>query len=63
TINLVAAAIGVTLVPASMARIAVAGVTYRTVAGAGASTTRLALATRRDERGPVVRNFARCAWG
>ena len=60
TINLVAAAIGVTLVPASMTRIAVAGVTYRPIAGGGA-TTRLALATRRDERSKVVQNFASCA--
>ncbi|MBE7211024.1 MAG: LysR family transcriptional regulator [Gluconacetobacter diazotrophicus] len=62
TINLVAAAIGITLVPASMARIAVDGVAYREVAG-NPPETHLALATRRGDRDPIARNFVSCAIG
>lgn len=60
TINLVAAELGVTLVPACMAQLAVRGVVYRPIAG-GAPVTRLALATRRDERSDVARHFLTCA--
>lgn len=59
TINLVAAELGVTLVPACMERIAVAGVTYRPIGGRS-PTTRLALALRRDERGRLAQNFSAC---
>ncbi len=56
-INLVAAALGVTLVPASMAQLAVAGVVYRAIAG-DAPVAQIALATRRGETNAIVRNFA-----
>ena len=55
-INLVAAAFGVTLVPASMAQVAVAGVVYRAIAG-NAPVAQIALATRRGETNGIVRNF------
>lgn len=60
TINLVAAELGVTLVPACMAQLAVRGVVFRPIDG-DAPVTRLALATRRDERGDVARRFLACA--
>ncbi|CAI1805339.1 Hca operon transcriptional activator [Serratia entomophila] len=56
TLNLVAAALGVTLVPGSMSQVAIAGVVYRKIAG-DAPTTRIALATRRAETNIIVRNF------
>lgn len=56
TINLVAAALGVTLVPASMSQVAVAGVVYRPIAG-DAPIARIALANRRGDTGAIVRNF------
>jgi DNA-binding transcriptional LysR family regulator len=59
-VNLVAAELGVTLVPASMSQLSVAGVTYRAIAG-DAPTTRLALACRRGETSPVIRNFLTAA--
>jgi len=55
-INLVAAAFGVTLVPACMAQVAVAGVAYRAIAG-DAPVAQIALATRRGETNAIVRNF------
>jgi DNA-binding transcriptional LysR family regulator len=55
-VNLVAAALGIALVPASLARIAVDGVAFRPVAGV-LPVTRLSLATRRGDTAPVVRNF------
>ena len=55
-INLVAAELGVSIVPASMCQLQVSGVTYRAIAGR-APTARLALAYRRGETSPVVRNF------
>ncbi len=55
-INLVAAAFGVTLVPVSMAQVAVAGVVYRAIAG-DAPVARIALATRRGDTNAIVRNF------
>jgi DNA-binding transcriptional LysR family regulator len=56
TVNLVAAAMGVTLVPASMSQVAVAGVVFREIAGV-APVARIALATRRGDTGMIVRNF------
>src|SRR5271163_2932604 len=56
-ITLVAAELGVSIVPASMRQLQVAGVAYRAIAGE-APITRLALAHRRGETSPIVRNFA-----
>jgi DNA-binding transcriptional LysR family regulator len=53
---LVAAELGVTMVPASMGQLNIAGVAYRPIAG-DAPVTRLALAHRRGETSAVVRNF------
>ena len=55
-INLVAAELGVSIVPASMSQLQVSGVTYRPIAGQ-APTARVALAHRRGETSVVVRNF------
>ena len=55
-VNLVAAELGVAIVPASMSRVQIAGVTYRPIAGR-APTAQLALAHRRGETSTVVRNF------
>jgi DNA-binding transcriptional LysR family regulator len=55
-VNLVAAELGVSLVPASMMQLRVAGIAYRQIAGQS-PTTRLALAYRRGETSPMVRNF------
>jgi DNA-binding transcriptional LysR family regulator len=55
-VNLVAAEIGVSIVPASMMQVRVTGIAYRRIAGQS-PTTRLALACRRGETSPVVRNF------
>ena len=54
--NLVAAGLGVSVVPASIAQIQVAGVTYVPIRGP-TPTARLALATRLDERSTIVRRF------
>jgi DNA-binding transcriptional LysR family regulator len=59
-VNLVAAELGVAIIPASMSQLSVAGVTYRAIAG-DAPTTRLALACRRGETSPVIRNFLAAA--
>ena len=55
-VNLVAAELGVSIVPASMMQVRVTGVAYQRIAGQS-PTTRLALAYRRGETSPVVRNF------
>ena len=55
-VNLVAAELGVSIVPASMSQLRVTGVAYRQIAGQ-APTARLALAHRRGETSAVVRNF------
>jgi DNA-binding transcriptional LysR family regulator len=55
-VNLVAAELGVSIVPASMTQVRVMGVAYRQIAGRS-PTTRLALAYRRGETSPAVRNF------
>jgi DNA-binding transcriptional LysR family regulator len=55
-VNLVAAELGVSLVPASMMQLRVTGIVYRQIAGQS-PTTRLALAYRRGETSPLVRNF------
>jgi DNA-binding transcriptional LysR family regulator len=53
---LVAAELGVSIMPASMSQLNVAGVTYRPIA-LDAPIASLALAYRRGETSPVVRNF------
>jgi DNA-binding transcriptional LysR family regulator len=55
-VNLVAAELGVSIIPASMMQVRVTGVAYRQIAGQS-PTTRLALAYRRGETSPVLRNF------
>jgi DNA-binding transcriptional LysR family regulator len=55
-VNLVAAELGVSIVPASMMQMRVAGIAYRPIAGQS-PTTQLALAYRRGETSLVVRNF------
>lgn len=55
-VNLVAAELGVSIVPASLMQMRVTGIVYRQIAGQS-PTTRLALAFRRGETSPVVRNF------
>lgn len=55
-VSFVATGMGVALVPASMAQVAVADVVFRPVADT-TLVVRLALATRRGETSPVVRNF------
>ena len=52
----VAAELGVSIMPASMSQLNVAGVTYRPIAP-DAPTASLARAYRRGETSPVVRNF------
>jgi DNA-binding transcriptional LysR family regulator len=54
--SLIAVGLGVSIVPADMVKINVPGVRYIAIAGE-APTARLTLATRRDERSPIVRNF------
>jgi len=54
-IGLVAAGIGVSLVPASVERLALGGVAYRPVGGAPAAE--LAAITRADDASPLVRAF------
>ena len=55
-VTLVAAELGVSIVPASMRQLGITGVAYRPIAGP-APTARLALAHRRGETSIVVRNF------
>jgi DNA-binding transcriptional LysR family regulator len=55
-VNLVAAALGVLIVPGSLSQVRPKGVAYRQIAGQ-IPTARLALAYRRGETSPVVRNF------
>ena len=60
TLNLVAAELGVTLAPACMAQLTIAGVVYRPIADEP-PVAPLALAARRDNRNPAVPNFNSCA--
>lgn len=57
TLSLVAAGLGVTLVPESMSRLAADGVAYRALAGAARLAAPLNLAYRRGESGATVRRF------
>jgi DNA-binding transcriptional LysR family regulator len=56
-LGLVAAGLGVSLVPASMRHMTMAGVAYRPLAGAEGPTVALTLASRRGDPSPVVRHF------
>ena len=55
-VTLVAAGLGVSIVPKAITQVQVAGVVYRPVAGNGLRA-RLAIASRRDDPSAVVRNF------
>ena len=57
---LVAAGMGVSVVPASISQLSIPGVVFRAIKGQ-ALTIRLALATRRGDTNVVVRNFLSCA--
>ena len=56
-LSLVATGFGVTLVPASMRRMALEGVTYRDLAGATEARAFLSLAARQDDASGTVRGF------
>ena len=55
-VNLVAADLGVSLVPASMRQVHSEGVVYRAISG-DAPRARMSLAHRRDDDSPTVRNL------
>jgi len=57
TLNLVAAGLGLSLVPASLQRMHMDGVTYRAITGRHQLVAPLHLASRRGEASPVVRRF------
>ncbi|MCA3425028.1 MAG: LysR family transcriptional regulator [Roseomonas sp.] len=56
-LSLVATGFGVTLVPASMRRMVLEGVTYRELSGAAQARAFLSIAARRDDSSGIVRNF------
>ena len=56
-LSLVATGFGVTLVPASMRRMALEGVTYRDLADAAQARAFLSIAARRDDSSGIVKNF------
>lgn len=60
-LGLVAAGLGVSLVPASMRHLAMQGVGYRDLAGPGGPTVALTLAVRRGDASPVVGRFVALA--
>jgi DNA-binding transcriptional LysR family regulator len=57
TLNLVAAGLGVTIVPASLSRLPLEGVIYRPLRGRPAIKVPLNLACRRDERSAATLGF------
>ena len=57
TLNLVAAGLGITIVPASLSRLPLEGVTYRPLTGRPAIKVPLNLACRRDERSAATLAF------
>jgi len=61
TLNLVAAGLGISIVPASLQRMHMDGVVYRRLKGAAQSRAPLLLATRRGEASAAVRRFAELA--
>jgi DNA-binding transcriptional LysR family regulator len=56
-IALVAADIGVSIVPVSMGQLQVTGVAYRAIAGEATPIAPLTLATRRGDTSRIVQNF------
>ena len=56
TINLVAAHLGVSVVPQSLTQVRLAGVAYRTIEGP-APVARLALVVAKTNRSPILQNF------
>jgi DNA-binding transcriptional LysR family regulator len=61
TLNLVAAGLGITIVPASLSRLPLEGVTYRTLKGRPALKVPLDLACRADERSAATLGFIELA--
>ncbi len=59
TLNLVAAGLGISMVPASLQRMAMDGVVYRRLKGPSAPIAPLNLATRRHETSMAVQRFVR----
>jgi DNA-binding transcriptional LysR family regulator len=57
TLNLVAAGLGLSLVPASLSRMRLDGVAFRRLADAGAPSAPLLLASRRADPSPTLRRF------
>src|SRR5918994_307600 len=57
TLNLVAAGLGITIVPASLSRLPLEGVTYRAPGGKPAISVPLNLACRGDERSAATLGF------
>ena len=57
TLNLVAAGLGITIVPASLSRLPLEGVTYRPLKGRPALKVPLNLACRPDERSAATLGF------
>jgi DNA-binding transcriptional LysR family regulator len=57
TLSLVAAGLGVTFVPASLKRMNVEGVVYRSIASTTPVIARLSLASRRGELSAIVKQF------
>ena len=57
TLNLVAAGLGITIVPASLSRLPLEGVTYRPLTGRPALKVPLNLACRRDEHSAATLGF------
>lgn len=57
-LGLVATGFGVTLVPASMRRMALEGVTYRALMGDGEAKAFLSLTARKDDASATVKHFA-----
>jgi DNA-binding transcriptional LysR family regulator len=57
TLNLVAAGLGITLVPATLSRLPLEGVTYRPLRGRPSLKVPLSLASRRDERSAATLGF------
>ncbi|MBS0517199.1 MAG: LysR family transcriptional regulator [Proteobacteria bacterium] len=57
TLNLVAAGLGITIVPASLSRLPLEGVVYRPLHGKPPLKVPLTLACRRDERSPATLAF------
>lgn len=57
TLSLVGAGLGITFVPSSLQRMNMEGVTYRAIKGPNRPVVTLQLASRRDEKSAVVKQF------